>query len=56
MLPVNREYSFETQKIGLDSIANARELGGYVLPDGRCVKHNLLLRGGLLNKASDENL
>lgn len=56
MLPVNREYSFETQKIGLDSIANARELGGYVLPDGRCVKHDLLLRGGLLKKASDEDI
>lgn len=56
MVPENREYSFESQKIGLESIANARELGGYVLPDGRCVKRNLLLRGALLNTASDEDI
>lgn len=49
------EYTFDTQKIGLDSIANARELGGYVLPDGRRVKRGLLLRGGALAKASNED-
>lgn len=56
MIPANREYSFESQSIGFTSIINARELGGYVLPDGRCVKQGLLLRGGLLNKASDEDI
>lgn len=55
MSPVSREYTFETQKIGLDSIANARELGGYVLPDGRSIKHGLLLRGGPLSRASNED-
>lgn len=50
------EYSFETQKLGLESIANARELGGYILPDGRKVRHGLLLRGGALNGASEEDL
>lgn len=52
----SREYSFETQKIGLESIANARELGGYVLPDGRKVRRGLLLRGGMLNGASEADM
>lgn len=51
-----RKYSFDTQKIGLDSIANARELGGYVLPDGRSVRHGLLLRGGMLSGASEADI
>lgn len=52
----DREYTFAAQSIGLTSIANARQLGGYILPDGRSVKKNLLLRGGLLHKASDEDI
>ena len=40
----------------LSSIANARELGGYVLPDGRRIRHGLLLRGGALGTASQEDL
>ena len=40
----------------LPSIANARELGGYVLPDGRKIKHGLLLRGGALALANQEDL
>lgn len=50
------KYTFESQKIGLDSLYNARELGGYVLPDGSRIKHDLLLRGGALSKASREDL
>mgnify|MGYP003291916142 CR=1 FL=1 len=50
------EYSFKTQGIGLKTVINARELGGYVLPDGRRIKHGLLLRGGALDNASDEDL
>lgn len=46
-------YSFKTQSIGLSSVANARELGGYVLPDGRTIKRGLLLRGATLNRLSD---
>lgn len=40
----------------LDSIPNARELGGYTLPGGRVVKHDLLLRGGSLNGISDDDI
>lgn len=39
-------YSFQTQNIGLTSVINARELGGYLLPDGRKVRWGCLLRGG----------
>lgn len=45
-----------TPEFILPSIANARELGGYVLPDGSRIKRGLLLRGGSLNRASDEDL
>lgn len=56
-MPTNRrEYSFATQEVGLPSIVNARELGGYILPDGRKVRGGLLLRGGALAGASDEDI
>ena len=40
----------------LDTVANARELGGYILPDGSKIRQGLLLRGGSLAKASDADL
>lgn len=40
----------------LPSIANARELGGYRLPDGSRIRNGLLLRGGALNSASDADI
>jgi len=49
-------YCFATQSIGLGSIDNARELGGYLLPDGRTIKRGLLLRGGSLADANKEDL
>ena len=49
-------YSFEGQSLGMDSIDNARELGGYLLPDGSRVRRGLLLRGGDLGHASDEDI
>jgi len=49
-------YSFETQALGLERVMNARELGGYVLPDGRRIKKGLLLRGGGLGMASDDDI
>ena len=49
-------YSFETQGIGLNSIVNARELGGYRMPDGSLIKRGKLLRGGALNRLSPEDL
>lgn len=50
------DYNFKTQGIGLNSVINARELGGYVLDDGSRIKRGLLLRGGALDNASDEDL
>ena len=49
-------YSFEGQSLGMESIDNARELGGYVLPDGSRVRRGLLLRGGDLGHANDEDI
>lgn len=49
-------YTFETQSLGFDTVINARELGGYVMPDGRTVKHGLLLRGGALSGTSHKEL
>lgn len=40
----------------LNTVANARELGGYILPDGSKIRQGLLLRGGSLAKASDADL
>lgn len=51
-----RKYSYESQKVELNGVINARDLGGYVLPDGRKIKRGLLLRGGNLNRATDETL
>lgn len=48
--------AYSRQSLGLTSIANLRELGGYVLPSSRKVRHGLLLRGGDLSKATDEDL
>ena len=46
----------EQQTLGLSSIDNARQLGGYVTKDGRHVKDNLLLRTAKLSTASEEDL
>lgn len=48
--------NFATQSIGLDSVINAREFGGYRLPDGRVIKRGLLLRGGAFHRISDEDV
>lgn len=49
-------YSFKSQSIGLTGVVNARELGGYVLPDGKRIKKGLLFRGGGLRTATDEDI
>ncbi len=46
----------EKQSIGLKSVGNARELGGYPTADGRVVKSGVLLRTAKLGDASDEDL
>ena len=40
------------QSINLESVGNARELGGYITADGRHVKHGVLLRTAALNTIS----
>lgn len=46
---------FDEKSIGLKSVKNARELGGYTTYDNKTVKHGLLLRTGHLGKLSDED-
>lgn len=48
-------HNFSTQSIGLSSVVNARDMGGYVLPGG-VVRKGLLLRGGNLANVSDEDV
>jgi len=50
------KVNFQTQTISLQGVINARELGGYIMPDGRRIKKGLLLRGATLNAASDEDI
>lgn len=42
--------------IGLNSICNARELGGYVTSDGKTVRSGVLLRTASLNGISSEDI
>ena len=44
------------QSINLESVGNARELGGYTTVDGRTVKHGVLLRTAALNKISSDDI
>lgn len=44
------------QTIGLKSVQNARELGGYPAADGKRIKHGLLLRTGNLSEISAEDI
>lgn len=46
----------ELSLIDLGGVPNVRELGGYVMPDGGVVRSGVLLRGGLLQKASPAGL
>ena len=49
-------YTFATQSLGLTTIVNARDLGGYRLPSGQRIRRGMLLRGGSLAAASDAEL
>ena len=46
-------YNFDTQSVSIEGVVNARELGGYILPDGSRIRHGLLLRGGSLAQVSE---
>ena len=48
--------NFASQSIGLSTVINARDLGGYALPGGRVIKKTLLLRGGDLARVSDRDV
>lgn len=51
----NLEKIYSQKEIGLKSVKNARQLGGYKTKDGKKVKNNLLVRCGNLGKLSDED-
>ena len=44
--------SYEKQRIILDGVQNARQLGGYIGTDGKKVKNNIILRTGTLYTAT----
>ena len=46
----------EAQSIGLTSVGNARELGGYACSDGRVVKPGVFLRTAALANATEEDI
>jgi protein-tyrosine phosphatase len=48
-------YSAESQSIGLVGVGNARELGGYLTPDGRAVRRGVLLRSAVPVGATDQD-
>lgn len=50
------KYTYETQKINLDGVVNARQMGDYVMQDGRKIRDNVLLRGGFLQNATDSDI
>lgn len=51
----DRTYTFATQTLGLEQCFNGRELGGYLLPSGKHIRHGLLLRGGNLRNLTAED-
>ena len=46
----------ERQTLGLSSVSNARQLGGYPAADGKRVRQDVLLRSGTLNGMSQEEM
>lgn len=52
----NEKGQLISTDLGMESLANARELGGIQTADGRTVKYGLLLRTARLNQASEADL
>ena len=46
----------EGQTLSMETLGNARELGGYTAEDGRTVKHGVLLRTAKLSDSSEADL
>ena len=55
-MQIINELKYERQAIGLEGVPNARQLGSYVSKDGRRIKHGVLIRSGVLTKATDNDL
>ena len=52
----NIQLSYPQQALDLEGVANARELGGYVMLDGRKIRRGMLLRSGNLYNATEEDV
>ena len=50
------EVSVESQSIGMETMINARELGGYTSSDGRKVRRGLILRTARPSSASENDI
>ena len=48
--------NYNEQKVVLDGVVNARQLGGYPAADGKHIKNNKLIRTGALSGASEKTL
>ena len=48
--------SYEKQRIILDGVSNARQLGGYMNADGKKIKNNVVLRTGTFFAAPEKTL
>ena len=59
LLPVNMRIStsgLRQQFIPVNGIINARDLGGYIIQDGRRLRDGMLIRSAHLADATDEDL
>lgn len=54
MTNYNTRYKYEEQSLKLNSVINARELGGYQIGNKK-IRHGLLIRSGNLFQLSDED-
>lgn len=53
---ITNDLKYEKQVIGLEGVPNARQLGSYISKDGRRIKQGVLIRCGVLSRATDRDL